>query len=344
MKRLFTATLSEKESQVFQGTAVEQLFESLAQQQSRILAVADTNTLRFVPEGVAYILVETGEEAKTLDTVSAILSRAKQLSFARDDMFVAVGGGVICDVTAFAASLYMRGARLALAPTTLLSQVDASLGGKTGVDFEGVKNLVGSFYPASMIFLSTETLQVLPDPEFKNGLGEVLKHALLSSDDELYQFLMTHHDQIIARDGEAIGKMIRLSLEVKRSFIERDPKETEGIREALNLGHTFAHGLETMGGLSRFSHGEAVAWGVVRALRLSTERNLCSPQFLDYGKKLFDLYQFDSEFCIDDVDAYLDAIANDKKKRGGLVRFVLLEGQGQPVLVPLDTWEVRALV
>lgn len=344
MKRLFTATLSEKESQVYQGTAVEQLFESLAHQTSKILAIADTNTLQFVPEGVRYVLVEPGEEAKNLDSVKTILSRAKQLSFARDDMFVAVGGGVICDITAFAASLYMRGARLALAPTTLLSQVDASLGGKTGVDFEGVKNLVGSFYPASMIFLSTEALQVLPDPEFKNGLGEVLKHALLSSSDELYWFLMTHHDQIIARDEASIGKMISLSLDVKRSFIERDPKETEGIREALNLGHTFAHGLETMGGLSRFSHGEAVAWGVIKALRLSTERNLCSSQFLAYGEKLFDLYQFDSDMRIDDVDAYLAAISSDKKKRGGLVRFVLLKGQGQPVLVPLDTREIRALV
>ncbi len=344
MKRLFTATLSDRESQVFQGAAVDQFFEVLASQGSRVLAVADANTLRFVPEGVEHILVEAGEEAKTLDTVSAILSRAKHLSFARDDLFVAVGGGVICDITAFAASLYMRGARLSLVPTTLLSQVDASLGGKTGVDFEGVKNLVGSFYPASMIYLSTETLQVLPDPEFKNGLGEVLKHALLSSDDELYQFLMTHHDQIITRDGEAIEKMIRLSLEVKRSYIERDPKETEGIREALNLGHTFAHGLESMGGLCRFSHGEAVAWGVVRALRLSAERNLCSRQFLSYGERLFDLYQFNSDPGIDDVDAYLGAIASDKKKREGRVRFVLLLGQGQPVLVPLNTREIRDLV
>jgi len=344
MKRLFTATLSEKESQVYQGAAVEQLFEALAHQKSKILAVADANTRHFLPEGIEYVLVEPGEEAKNLETVRAILSHAKDLSFARDDMFVAVGGGVICDITAFAASLYMRGSGLVLAPTTLLSQVDASLGGKTGVDFEGVKNLVGTFYPASLIYLSTEALQVLPDPEFKNGLGEVLKHALLSSSDELYMFLMSNHDQIVERDEKAIGKMIRLSLEVKRSFIERDPKETEGIREALNLGHTFAHGLETMGGFSRFSHGEAVAWGVVRALRLSAERNLCSPQFRAHGEKLFDLYQFDSDIRIDDADAYLAAIGNDKKKRGGLVRFVLLEGQGRPVLVPLDTREIRDLV
>ncbi len=344
MEKLFTARLSAASSDVYLGNSMDELFDLLSENKKKVLAVVDSNTLPFLPEGIDYVEVTPGEEGKTLLTVVALLHEAKRLAFARDDMFVAIGGGVICDITAFAASLYMRGCQLVLAPTTLLSQVDASLGGKTGVDFEGVKNLVGSFYPASIVYLSTLALASLPDPEFKNGLGEVLKHALLAETSELHTFLTDNQDAIFSREKDALSEMIRLSLDVKRSYIERDPTETKGIRESLNLGHTFAHGLETMGGLSRFSHGEAVAWGVVKALALSVEKGLCSPEFASAGGALFESYGFDQDYAVDDRESYLSAIASDKKKREGKVRFVLMKGQGEPYLLPLDAQEIRDLI
>ncbi len=344
MEKLFTATLSAASTDVYLSGGMDELFTMLSQEKRKLLAVADSNTLQFLPAGVDAVEVIPGEEGKTMDTVLSILSEAKRRGFARDDMFVAIGGGVICDITAFAASLYMRGCQLVLAPTTLLAQVDASLGGKTGVDFEGVKNLIGSFYPAKLVYLSMLSLSTLPEPEFKNGLGEVLKHALLAETSELHTFLLEKKDAVLSRDEQALGTMIRLSLEVKRRYIERDPKETQGIRESLNLGHTFAHGLETMGSLSRFSHGEAVAWGVVKALRLSADRDICEGEFAEKGIELFHAYGFDSEYSVDDVTSYLSAISNDKKKRAGKVRFVLMKGQGEPYLLPLDTDEIRSLV
>ncbi len=340
MEKVFTAHLSSRDTDVFIDSSLSTLVEELSGRGKKVLYIVDRNTRGFLPSGLDVLEVTPGEEAKKIETVMDIIGRAKKSGFARDDMFVAVGGGVICDITALAANLYMRGIGLVLAPTTLLSQVDASLGGKTGVDFEDVKNLIGTFYPASIVFLPTEPLRSLSDSEFRNGLGEVLKHALLASTDELTRFLLRNTEKILARDEKVLGEMIRMSLEVKKCYIEADPTESQGIREALNLGHTFAHGLETMGGLSRFSHGEAVAWGVVKSLRLASAKEFCSARFADEGESLFVRFGFESDYPIDDIDSYIAAMNSDKKKRNGKVRFVVMKEQGVPVLLPLDPVEI----
>ncbi|NCB02880.1 MAG: 3-dehydroquinate synthase, partial [Spirochaetia bacterium] len=230
MEHLMNCKLGEKTTSLFLSTDIKEVLSDISLLSGKKLFIADENTKGFLTQGEDYILLSCGEEAKHLKSIEYIISEAKSRGFSRDDTFVALGGGVICDITGFAASLYMRGANLILIPTTLLSQVDASVGGKTGVDFDNSKNFIGTFYPSSRVYLSIDTLLTLTSSEYKNGLGEVLKHALLSKDSELTQYLTTHKEAIFIRDIEKVKEMIVMSLKVKMSYIERDPQEQEGIR------------------------------------------------------------------------------------------------------------------
>ena len=263
------------------------------QEYDRSIFISDENASKLVgriPDGA--VIIPPGERMKGWESVSRMLSGALELSLARDGIFIGFGGGVVLDLAAFASSVYMRGARLVLVPTTLLSMVDATLGGKTGFDYKGIKNLVGTFYPAEAVLIVPETLRTLPDSEFRSGLGEVVKHALLSEDTRLWEFLEENHDRIMARNSEALSEMIRLSLEVKIWYITRDPEEKKGIRSALNLGHTFGHALESVNGFS-ISHGEGVAWGMHMALRAGTALGITPNDFAERAFSLLSLYGFD---------------------------------------------------
>ena len=312
------------------------------------LAVFDDNSLSSYGErpSVPFISIVPGEERKNWESVDQILSRAMGEGLARDSMFIGIGGGVVLDMTAFAASVYMRGARCILIPTTLLSAVDATLGGKTGIDYGGAKNAVGTFFPAEKVIISTAFLRTLPESEYRSGLGEVLKHALLSSDDELMKFLLAKRNKVLSRDPETVSEMIRLSLAVKISYITRDPEERKGIRSSLNLGHTFGHALESLYDYS-ISHGEGVAWGTVKALRAGEELGVTPSGLAADGIALFREYGFDEDrFSIPEelLPEYLKAIGKDKKKKGGIVRFVLMEDQGKPVLTPLSDSDIEKAV
>lgn len=312
-----------------------------------LLAVFDDNSSfsygRPLPE--ASLVLPHGEEHKNWGSVDAILSKAMDSGLARDSVFIGVGGGVILDMAAFASSVYMRGARCVLVPTTLLSAVDATLGGKTGIDYGGAKNAVGTFFPSEKVLICTDFLRTLPDSEYRSGLGEVLKHALLSADTKLSVFLAEERARILSRNPETVAEMIRLSLEVKISYITRDPEEKLGIRSALNLGHTFGHALESLHDYG-ISHGEGVAWGVVRALQAGVAIGITEREFAECGIDLFRSYDFADSFSVPEelFGRYFRTIGKDKKKKGGEVRFVLMEGQGRPVLMPLDEDTVRSAV
>jgi 3-dehydroquinate synthase len=340
MKHIFDCQLDSKITKVYTSISIAPVLDHLFETNEKKLFIVDEHTKPFLDERCDFVEIAPGEEAKHMDTVLHIIHEAKVRKLGRDDSFIAVGGGVICDITGFVASLYMRGTQLTLIPTTLLAQVDASLGGKTGVDFENIKNFVGQFYPAHRLYLSPDTLTTLSDKEYKNGLGEVLKHALLAEDDSLYTYLMHNKRKIINREVEILQKMIITSLLVKKSYIERDPKETIGIRASLNLGHTFAHALESVGNLRAISHGEAVAWGVVAALKCSVSLQLCSQEFSQKYCELFDAYEFDHTQKVDDIPLFISSLANDKKIREGKIRFVLMKGQGETTLLPLDGEQV----
>lgn len=344
MQKLSSCVLGQKVSQVHAIESIDAIIEYYGDRDIGTLWVCDINTRRFVPDGVDCIVLPSGELAKKWKSIEAIVSEALRLSLARDGRFIAVGGGVICDMTAFAASIYMRGCAVSLVPTTLLAMVDASLGGKTAIDMLGSKNLVGTFYPADDIFLFADAMKTLPDAEYRNGLGEVLKHALLSESPNLLHFLQDKREQIMERDPKILEHMIWESLEVKRSIIERDPTEQLGIRDCLNLGHTFAHALESIGHMSRWSHGEAVAWGVVRALDAGLDIRVTPESLAKTYKALFDSYGFHTDLQVADTDAFLKALSSDKKRRNSQIRFILMEDQGKPRLQPLPLDLIRKVI
>ncbi len=300
--------------------------------------VADTNTAPILKTAGNFradaplVVIEAGESNKTLESVERILLAALEAGLGRDGLFVGFGGGVITDMTAFAASLYMRGACVELVPTTLLAMADAAIGGKTGVDFGNYKNCVGTFYPARAIHVSIPALQTLDNREFLSGLAEVFKTALLYAP-KLLQILETRKDEILSRDGELLLEIVKHCVQAKAHVVERDLTES-GERMFLNLGHTFAHALESVAGLGNVTHGEAVAWGISRALALGQRLGITDPEYVDDVLPIIESYGWStapvhpallgaSVGAASVGAALLAAMKADKKKRGGAVRFVL---------------------
>lgn len=347
MEKVFTANLKGgAKSNVFFSTSLDELSDKLNSYGENVLFVCDENTKELVDlDSSRSVVLPSGEENKTYKSIGVILAKALELSLARDSLFIAIGGGVICDMTAFASSIYMRGARCVLVPTTLLSMVDASVGGKSGIDYFGYKNLIGTFFPAEDILICLESLESLNDKEYLCGLGEVLKHAYLSPDERLFKFLGVNRDKILSRDLKVLSEMVYLSLEVKRYYIELDPEEKMGIRSFLNLGHTFGHALEAITNYS-VSHGEGVAWGVRKALEVGVKAGITSEDYKDKALSLLFLYPFNFgyEFTVDKLSLFMEAIQKDKKKSSGSVKFVLMEGQGKPCLKTLSDEEIKSVL
>ena len=228
-------------------------------------------------EGAPVCIVKAGEEHKSIDSVLEIVKTALDNNLNRSSIFVGIGGGVVCDMSAFAASVFKRGALLELIPTTLLAMVDAAIGGKTGCDFGDYKNMIGSFYPAGKLHIAPEFTQSLSDTEFRSGLAEVLKTALLY-DKKLFRLLQEKKEEVLRREAEIINLIVRVCTCAKARTVQKDLTE-RGIRMHLNLGHTFGHALETLAGLGTISHGEAVAWGIGRAIALSEKLELCPSSY-----------------------------------------------------------------
>ena len=275
-----------------------------------------------------------GEQHKTLSHIEEAASQMLKAGLSRDGRVVAVGGGVVCDMAGLLASLYMRGVSLTLIPTTLLSMVDASVGGKTGVDFMGYKNVLGTFYPAERVYIAAEFLGSLPEPEFLNGLAEVIKHALLG-DAKLLELLEEYRREGLAQDPQLTALLIARSLRMKARYVEDDPREAGG-RAHLNLGHTFAHALERCGGLGRYGHGGAVAWGIGRALRLGERLGITDSGYRHRVERLLDSYGYRrsvEEIAPQELAAAMEA---DKKKRCGEVPFVLQRNLGETLQQTAD--------
>ena len=291
------------------------------------LFIFDANTKPLFPgDHPCALILPPGEEEKNFDSLRKILSAAVACGCSRDSVFYGIGGGVVGDMTAFAASIYMRGCGVKLVPTTLLSMVDASLGGKTGVDFEGYKNMAGSFYPAEELIICPDVLNTLPDREFLSGMAEVIKHALIEPSSWLDR-LEQDREKILSRDKDILPAMIRDSLLVKARVVEEDFTE-QGIRAHLNLGHTFGHALEKVSGFTGWSHGEGVAWGIVRALKAGVLMGVTSGAYAARVERLLESYGFRTGSSGFSPDLLLEAMEKDKKKRSGTVRFILQRGWG----------------
>jgi 3-dehydroquinate synthase len=291
------------------------------------LCVYDAVTAElFAPADHRGIVLPVGEHAKEWGSVELIIDEALDRQLGRDGLFCGVGGGVVTDVTAFAASVYLRGVGLELVPTTLLAMVDAAFGGKTGVNYGGYKNMVGTFYPAHRIHTFTSALQSLPEREFHSGLAEVIKSALLG-DEELFAFLKSERERVLAREAEAMQYIVDHSVGVKAHVVEQDLLET-GVRAILNLGHTFAHALESVAGFGIWSHGAAVAWGMVRAMETGRRLGITPQEYAADVIALIESYGFDTGATGEEVDALVSAMRHDKKRRAGRLNLVLQEGLG----------------
>lgn len=289
--------------------------------------VFDENTQNlFPPSQYPQYVLPAGEQFKSSDSLLKLAEWALSQRATRETTFIGIGGGVVCDITAFLSSMYMRGGPVILVPTTLLAMVDAALGGKTGIDFKGYKNILGTFHPANEIRVFPEVLQSLPESEYLSGLGEVIKHALLR-DSDLLELLLNRTRDIISRDTHILEEIIYKSQLVKQWYIEQDPYDQD-IRGHLNLGHTFAHALESISGLGEWSHGQAVVWGIGRALHLGRILGLTPQEYADQVSALLRMYGYELDALPRDAELLLSAMQRDKKKKNGQVRFILQSGHG----------------
>src|SRR6266403_4623345 len=272
-------------------------------------------------KGSAIHLFDDAESAKNLRSVEQITRSLCRAGADRQSLIVAVGGVVVGDVAGFAAAVFLRGVKLVHIPTTLVSQVDSSIGGKTGVNLPEGKNLVGSFYPPQVVLTDPELLRTLSDREFRGGLAEVIKHAIIG-DAAMFAMLEKNLERVLCRDRAALGELIPRNIQIKARVVSRDERES-GLREILNFGHTFAHALESVTRYRRYQHGEAVAWGMIAASFLGHELGLTRADDVSRIVALIRRLGPLPAWPRVPTAALLKAMRSDKKARGGVVRFVL---------------------
>ncbi len=276
-------------------------------------------------------IIADGEPHKTVQTWSGILDSLVAMQARRDCNLIALGGGVVGDITGFAAATYMRGVQFFQVPTTLLAQVDSSVGGKTGVNHSRGKNLLGAFHQPGMVLIDTQTLDTLPDREFRAGMAEVVKYGAIMDSDFL-DWLENSIEAINSRQATALAYLIRRSVESKAKVVAADETEA-GIRAILNFGHSFGHALEAITAYSEYLHGEAVAIGMVIAATLSEQRGLCPAGTAARLSRLLQALGLPVELPEQiSNEAVLAALQLDKKAVAGGLRLILLEHAGQAVI------------
>lgn len=278
---------------------------------------------------VISFIFEAGEKNKNLNIIEQIYEKLILEKFDRNDFLIALGGGVTGDMTGFAAATYLRGISFIQLPTTLLSQVDSSIGGKTGVDFNQYKNMIGAFHQPSLVYMNLNTLKTLNDRELCAGMAEVIKHGLIK-DSSYYSWIKDHHIRILNRDYEVLEEMIYKSCQIKGDVVEHDPKE-QGERALLNFGHTVGHSIEKLMNFE-WLHGECVAIGSVVATAISMNKGFISKDEFDDIKKCFNAFNLPVKINhLNPVDI-LAASKSDKKMDAGKVKFILLQSLGYGII------------
>jgi len=297
-----------------------------------------TETLAAAGVEVVPIIINTGEQHKDWQSLNAIFDALLAARCERKTTLIALGGGVVGDLTGFAAATYLRGVPFIQVPTTLLALVDSSVGGKTAINHPRGKNMIGAFYQPRAVIADTSTLETLPQRELSAGLAEVIKYGLIR-DIQFFDWLESNIDALNARDPAAMAYAIQRSCENKAAVVAADEREENGERALLNLGHTFGHAIESGMGYGNWLHGEAVAAGMVVAARLSHRMEMLGAD--DVGRITAILERAHLRVSIPDLglEQYLQLMSHDKKVDGGKLRFVLMRSLGQSFLtadVPPD--------
>lgn len=284
------------------------------------------NILTSVSENILFFTFPGGEEYKTLDTVQKCYEFLIENQVDRKDLLIALGGGVVGDLTGFIAATYLRGVDFVQVPTTLLAQLDSSIGGKTGVDFSQYKNMVGAFKMPRHVYMNITTLNSLDDRQFFNGFAEAMKHGLIR-DASYYEWMISMMDEIHSRDYDTMEKLIYRSCEIKRSIVEKDPLE-KGDRALLNFGHTLGHAIEKYKNFT-MQHGECVALGCVLASFISWKKELLSMEEYYEIRDMFVPFNLPISIENLDIDEIIRITKSDKKMEQGTLKFILLKKVGK---------------
>ena len=276
--------------------------------------------------------VPDGEESKNLHEAGALYERILPLALDRQSPVVALGGGVIGDLAGFVAATFMRGLPLIQIPTSVVAQVDSSVGGKVGVNLPQAKNMVGAFYQPRLVLSDVSLLHTLPPREFHAGLAEVVKYGMIA-DKEFFEWLETNVSAILARKEEVVVHIVKASCMIKAAVVERDERD-EGIRAVLNFGHTVGHALEAATGYRELSHGEAVSIGMVTAGQISCQMGICSEEVPKRLTRLLERFGLPTSIPVD-IEKIIDAIGYDKKLRQNVTYFVLTKEIGDVTVAPV---------
>ena len=335
--------LGENSYNILFDTNYDRLSEALSEinASKKLLIVTDTNVKELWLDNLVGCLkdyevythvLSAGEENKNMDGVLGICRTAISSGLDRRSMILALGGGVVGDMAGFAAAIYMRGIRFVQLPTTLLSQSDSSVGGKTGVDFESAKNVIGAFHQPSLVYINVETLKTLPEREIRSGMGEVIKHGIIR-DREFFDFLFDNAEKIMSLDNEIMKKTAMKNCGIKAEVVAADEKES-GLRAILNFGHTIGHAIESAADFTK-THGECVALGMKAAAYISLKRGLLTQAEFERISEILKKYGFDQMTEIDEEKIF-EFMAKDKKSIDGRVKFILPNAVGSVI----DTFDV----
>ncbi len=319
---------------------LKQMIQTLSISGHKVCVVSDSHVAPHYLEQVKLInenkassvidfVFEAGEQSKHLDTVGDLYETLICNQFDRKDYLVALGGGVVGDLTGYAAATYLRGIKVIQMPTSLLSMVDSSVGGKTGVDFRGYKNMIGAFHQPSGVYVNLTALNTLTDEQYYSGYGEIVKHGLIK-DMSYYQYLIDHRSGVVSRDLDVLEEIVAGSCNIKRMVVEKDPTE-QGERALLNFGHTLGHAIEKLMDFSML-HGECVSVGMVTASYLSMKRGYISVQEYQKIVDMLQGMQLPTKVSGLQAEDVLAVSKNDKKMVAGQIKFILLESLGHGII------------
>lgn len=290
----------------------------------------------FPPKSYARFVFPSGESNKNIDFFIQITQFLLANEFSRGLNLIAIGGGVVGDVTGFVAASYLRGVNFIYCPTTLLAQVDAAIGGKTAINLPEGKNLIGAFYPPKEVICDSHFLATLPEREFASGLAEAVKHGLVCSE-AYFNWLKENADAILSREPQTLNELVSESIRLKAQIVARDSRDL-GCRQWLNFGHTIGHAIESATGYHRYLHGEAVAIGMVAAMRLSEERFGFAASKTEAVIALLTKFGLPVNLAFNlepvvKIESLVHFLKFDKKQRAGQLNWVLLEKIGRPTLI-----------
>ncbi len=289
-------------------------------------------------------VVPAGEESKSLASAESIWNWMLDVKADRGSIVVALGGGVVGDLAGFVAATFARGVRLLQIPTSLLAQVDSSVGGKVGVNLPKAKNMVGVFYQPCTVLIDVSTLKTLPQREYLSGLAEVVKYGIIL-DANFFSFLEEHVADLLAQDSDILVSVVQTCCQLKATIVEQDEREVSGLRAVLNYGHTFAHAIETLTGYNQWLHGEAVAMGMVCAARLAVRLGMFPEEMAQRQEALLSSLRLPIRIHGLTAGRMLECMMRDKKVQHGHLRFVLPTTIGHVELVPdVPRHEVEAVI